>query len=183
MSKNVKQFEKVAALLVAANGAGVAVASLQAVEGIVPVRMSTYLWEVRAKLQGKIEAVKDGKTVTAYKLTNPETVQGLLDKLAASRADTVAAVKPAKVKAEKPAKVAKAPKAEKAPKAAKAPKAPAKVAEPAAAPKTARKPAGRAAHQVALGVANVQEIPLSAAAVDADFDAVGDHDLPAFLAD
>ena len=141
-------------------------------------RLSTYMWKI-GKMGGKIEAIRDGKEVTAYRLTNPEAFKDvdLTVKAAAPKA-----VKPAKAKAPKKAQ---APKKAKVAKPAKAKKAVKAVGVKAATDQTAvaaRVTAKlKARSTTAPGTAIPEVLPLGSVAVDADFDAPSPSDLPDFL--
>ena len=110
MSKSL-QYVKIFEVLQNANGP-VAVSTIKALDGIVPTRLSTYLWEIKKNTGFAVKANRDGRSVVSYELVG---------------SGTAPVAKPAKAvapKATKPAKTA-TPKA-KAPAKAKA-KAPAKV--------------------------------------------------------
>lgn len=112
MTKSVQQYAKIFEVLQAA-GAPVPVSTIKAIDGIVPTRLSTYLWEIKKNTGFAVRANRDGRTVVSYELVGSGT---------APVAKPAKAVKPAKVA--KPAKVV-APKAVKPAKAKTAPKMPA----------------------------------------------------------
>ena len=110
MSKSL-QYVKIFEVLQNAK-APVAVSTIKALDGIVPTRLSTYLWEIKKNTGFAVKANRDGRSVVSYELVG---------------SGTAPVAKPAKAvapKATKPVKTA-TPKA-KAPAKAKA-KAPAKV--------------------------------------------------------
>lgn len=96
------QYVKIFELLQNAK-APVPVSAVKAIDGIVPTRLSTYMWEIKKNTGFAVKANRDGRSVVSYELVGTGTAP---------------VAKPAKVAAPK---VAKAPKAV-APKA----KAPAK---------------------------------------------------------
>lgn len=96
MTKSVQQYTKIFDVLQNAK-APVPVSTIRAIDGIVPTRLSTYLWEIKKNTGFAVRANRDGRTVVSYELVG---------------AGTAPVAKPAKVKAVKPAKapVAKATK-------------------------------------------------------------------------
>lgn len=110
MTKSVQQYTKIFEVLQNAK-APVPVSTIKAIDGIVPTRLSTYLWEIKKNTGFAVRANRDGRTVVSYELVG---------------SGTAPVAKPAKVKAGKPAKapVVKATKPVKA-KAVKAPAVPA----------------------------------------------------------
>ena len=110
MTKSVQQYTKIFEVLQNAK-APVPVSTIKAIDGIVPTRLSTYLWEIKKNTGFAVRANRDGRTVVSYELVG---------------SGTAPVAKPAKVKAVKPAKapVVKATKPVKA-KAVKAPAVPA----------------------------------------------------------
>lgn len=110
MSKSL-QYLKVLETLKNANGP-MTVSAVKAIDGIVPTRLSTYLWEIKKHTGYAVKANRDGRTVVSYELVGSGTVP----------APKVKAVKPAKtvkpatakVAATAPAKPAKATKTTKA---------------------------------------------------------------------
>ena len=96
MAKSVQQYTKIFEVLQNAK-APVPVSTIRAIDGIVPTRLSTYLWEIKKNTGFAVRANRDGRTVVSYELVG---------------AGTAPVAKPAKVKAVKPAKapVAKATK-------------------------------------------------------------------------
>ena len=93
MSKSL-QYVKVFELLQNAKGP-VNASKVKGLSGIVPTRLSTYLWEIKKNTGFAVKSNRDGRTVVSYELVGSGT-----------------------------AAVAKTPKAPKAPKTPKAPKAP-----------------------------------------------------------
>lgn len=91
------QYVKVFETLQSAKGP-VPVSTIKALDGIVPTRLSTYLWEIKKNTGFAVKANRDGRAVVSYELVGSGTAPV--------------------AKAPK----AVAPKAVKAPKAAKAPK-------------------------------------------------------------
>lgn len=118
-------------------------------------RLSTYIWRIRKFLGADTVAVRDGKTVSGYRLVNPDKFK---DFVVPVKAPKVA--KPAKVKVAKPVR---APKVK-----------PATVTAKAASKKPAKKVNKVVEH---LG----ENMPLSMASVDGDFDAVDPMEIPNFL--
>lgn len=110
MTKSVQQYTKIFEVLQNAK-APVPVSTIKAIDGIVPTRLSTYLWEIKKNTGFAVRANRDGRTVVSYELVG---------------SGTAPVAKPAKVKAVKPSKapVVKATKPVKA-KTVKAPAAPA----------------------------------------------------------
>ena len=104
MSKSL-QYVKVFELLQNAKGP-VNASEVKGLSGIVPTRLSTYLWEIKKNTGFAVKSNRDGRTVVSYELVGSGT-----------------------------APVAKTPKAPKAPKTPKAPKAP-KTPKAPKAPKT-----------------------------------------------
>lgn len=96
MTKSVQQYTKIFEVLQNAK-APVPVSTIRAIDGIVPTRLSTYLWEIKKNTGFAVRSNRDGRTVVSYELVG---------------AGTAPVAKPAKVKAVKPAKapVAKATK-------------------------------------------------------------------------
>ena len=72
MAKSNKQFEKVFAVLLAANGSVVTKADLVTAlgESVALYRISTYVWNMRKRLGADIKVEKQGKLVTGYRLMN-----------------------------------------------------------------------------------------------------------------
>ena len=100
-----KQYTKILAVMQAANGP-VSASTIKAIDGIVPTRLSTYLWEIRRHTGCAIKANRDGRTVVSYELVGEVTLPAA--KLAKAKTTAkVAAVKPAKVT--KPAKIKQDP--------------------------------------------------------------------------
>ena len=62
-----KQYAKILAVMQAANGP-VTASEIKAIDGIVPSRLSTYLWEIRKHTGCAIKANRDGRTVVSYEL-------------------------------------------------------------------------------------------------------------------
>jgi hypothetical protein len=88
MTKSVQQYTKIFEVLQTAK-APVPVSTIRAIDGIVPTRLSTYLWEIKKNTGFAVRANRDGRTVVSYELVG---------------AGTAPVAKPAKVKAVKPAK-------------------------------------------------------------------------------
>ena len=98
------QYVKIFETLQAAKGP-VSVSTIKALDGIVPTRLSTYLWEIKKNTGFAVKANRDGRSVVSYELVGSGTAP--VAKVAKVVAPKVA--KPAKaVKATKPAKTAKA---------------------------------------------------------------------------
>lgn len=66
MAKNL-QYVKVFEALQAAKGP-VSVSAIKSLDGIVPTRLSTYLWEIKKNTGFEVKAVRDGRTVVSYEL-------------------------------------------------------------------------------------------------------------------
>lgn len=98
MSKSL-QYLKVLETLQNANGP-VTVSQIKAIDGIVPTRLSTYLWEIKKNTGFAVVSNRDGRTVVSYELAGTGNVP-------APKATKVATPKVAK------APTAKAPKAAK----------------------------------------------------------------------
>ena len=106
MTKSVQQYTKIFEVLQNAK-APVPVSTIKAIDGIVPTRLSTYLWEIKKNTGFAVRANRDGRTVVSYELVGSGTAP-------VAKPAKVMAVKPAKapvVKATKPvkAKTVKAP--------------------------------------------------------------------------
>lgn len=71
MAKNL-QYVKVFEALQAAKGP-VSVSAIKALEGIVPTRLSTYLWEIKKNTGFEVKAVRDGRAVVSYELAGSGT--------------------------------------------------------------------------------------------------------------
>jgi len=84
MSKSL-QYLKVLETLKNANGP-VTVSAVKSIDGIVPTRLSTYLWEIKKHTGYAVKANRDGRTVVSYELVGSGTVP----------TPKVKAVKPAK---------------------------------------------------------------------------------------
>lgn len=93
MTKSVQQYTKIFEVLQSAK-APVPVSTIKAIDGIVPTRLSTYLWEIKKNTGFAVRANRDGRTVVSYELVG---------------SGTAPVAKPAKVAAPKAAKPAKAP--------------------------------------------------------------------------
>ncbi len=111
MSKNL-QYVKVFELLQNAKGP-VKVSDVKALDGIVPTRLSTYLWEIKKNTGFAVKSNRDGRTVVSYELVGsgtapaPKVVQ--VSKVATTKTTTKATTKAtAKPTAAKVTKVAKA---------------------------------------------------------------------------
>lgn len=104
MSKSL-QYVKILNALQAA-GRAMTVEEVKAIEGIVPTRLSTYLWEIKKYSGYSVKSNRSGRSVVSYELVGTGSAPA-------------AVAKPAKVKATPAPKVAKAPKAPKAPKVVK----------------------------------------------------------------
>lgn len=116
MSKSL-QYVKILNALQAA-GRAMTVEEVKAIEGIVPTRLSTYLWEIKKYTGYSVKSNRSGRSVVSYELVGSGSVPAVVQ-----WAQKVVAM------ASKAPKVAKAPKAPKAPKVAKA--APVVAAAPA----------------------------------------------------
>ena len=108
MSKSL-QYVKVFELLQNAKGP-VNASEVKGLSGIVPTRLSTYLWEIKKNTGFAVKSNRDGRTVVSYELVGSGTAP--------------VAKTPKAPKAPKTPKAPKAPKTPKAPKAPKTPKAP-----------------------------------------------------------
>jgi hypothetical protein len=71
MSKSL-QYVKVFEALQAANGP-VTVSQVKAIPGIIPTRLSTYLWEIKKNTGFAVKANRDGRTVVSYELVGSGT--------------------------------------------------------------------------------------------------------------
>ncbi len=106
MSKNL-QYVKVFELLQNAKGP-VKVSDVKALDGIVPTRLSTYLWEIKKNTGFAVKSNRDGRTVVSYELVGsgtapaPKVVQ--VTKVAATKTTTKATAKPTAAKVTKVAK-------------------------------------------------------------------------------
>lgn len=110
MSKNL-QYVRVLELLQSAKGP-VKVSDVKALDGIVPTRLSTYLWEIKKNTGFAVKSNRDGRAVVSYELVgsgivpSPKVVQ--VSKVATAKtttkATTKATTKPAPAKVTKVAK-------------------------------------------------------------------------------
>lgn len=110
MSKNL-QYVRVLELLKSAKGP-VKVSDVKALDGIVPTRLSTYLWEIKKNTGFAVKSNRDGRAVVSYELVgsgivpSPKVVQ--VSKVATAKtttkATTKATAKPAPAKVTKVAK-------------------------------------------------------------------------------
>ena len=110
MSKNL-QYVRVLELLQSAKGP-VMVSDVKALDGIVPTRLSTYLWEIKKNTGFAVKSNRDGRAVVSYELVgsgivpSPKVVQ--VSKVATAKtttkATTKATAKPAPAKVTKVAK-------------------------------------------------------------------------------
>jgi hypothetical protein len=110
MSKNL-QYVRVLELLQSAKGP-VKVSDVKALDGIVPTRLSTYLWEIKKNTGFAVKSNRDGRAVVSYELVgsgivpSPKVVQ--VSKVATTKttakATTKATAKPAPAKVTKVAK-------------------------------------------------------------------------------
>ena len=110
MSKNL-QYVRVLELLQSAKGP-VKVSDVKALDGIVPTRLSTYLWEIKKNTGFAVKSNRDGRAVVSYELVgsgivpSPKGVQ--VSKVATAKsttkATTKATAKPAPAKVTKVAK-------------------------------------------------------------------------------
>lgn len=66
------QYTKVLDALLNANGP-VPVSTIKAIDGIVPTRLSTYLWEIKRNTPYAVRPIRDGKTVVSYELIGGST--------------------------------------------------------------------------------------------------------------
>lgn len=114
MSKSLQYVKILNALHTA--GRAMTVEEVKAIEGIVPTRLSTYLWEIKKYSGYSVKSNRNGRTVVSYELVGAGTIPTPVSK-------------PVKVKATPAPKAVKAPKAPKAPKVVKA--APVVAAAPA----------------------------------------------------
>lgn len=72
MSKSL-QYVKVFEALQAAKGP-VTVSQVKAIPGIVPTRLSTYLWEIKKNTGFAVKSNRDGRTVVSYELVGSGSV-------------------------------------------------------------------------------------------------------------
>ena len=110
MSKNLQNV-RVLELLQSAKGP-VKVSDVKALDGIVPTRLSTYLWEIKKNTGFAVKSNRDGRAVVSYELVgsgivpSPKVVQ--VSKVATAKtttkATTKATAKPAPAKVTKVAK-------------------------------------------------------------------------------
>jgi hypothetical protein len=110
MSKNL-QYVSVLELLQSAKGP-VKVSDVKTLDGIVPTRLSTYLWEIKKNTGFAVKSNRDGRAVVSYELVgsgivpSPKVVQ--VSKVATTKttakATTKATAKPAPAKVTKVAK-------------------------------------------------------------------------------
>ena len=98
MSKSLQYVKILNALQTA--GRAMTVEEVKAIEGIVPTRLSTYLWEIKKYSGYSVKSNRSGRSVVSYELVGTGSAPA-------------AVAKPAKVKATPAPKVAKAPKAPK----------------------------------------------------------------------
>lgn len=98
MSKSLQYVKILNALQTA--GRAMTVEEVKAIEGIVPTRLSTYLWEIKKYSGYSVKSIRNGRAVVSYELVGTGSAPA-------------AVAKPAKVKATPAPKVAKAPKAPK----------------------------------------------------------------------
>ncbi len=108
MAKNL-QYVKVFEALQAAKGP-VSVSAIKALDGIVPTRLSTYLWEIKKNTGFEVKAVRDGRAVVSYELAGAGTApvaKATAPKVAKAKVvKTAVAPKVAKAKAVKAVKAA-----------------------------------------------------------------------------
>jgi hypothetical protein len=71
MAKNL-QYVKVFETLQNAKGP-VSVSTIKALSGIVPTRLSTYLWEIKKNTGFEVKAIRDGRAVVSYELVGSGT--------------------------------------------------------------------------------------------------------------
>jgi len=102
MSKSL-QYVKIFETLQAANGP-VTVSAIKAIPGIVPTRLSTYLWEIKKNTGFTVTANRDGRTVVSYELAGTGTAPAPKVAKVKPQKQVATVTKPAK---EKPAKKAK----------------------------------------------------------------------------
>lgn len=103
MSKSLQYVKILNALHTA--GRAMTVEEVKAIEGIVPTRLSTYLWEIKKYSGYSVKSNRSGRSVVSYELVGTGSAPA-------------AVAKPAKVKATPAPKAVKAPKAPKVAKAA-----------------------------------------------------------------
>ena len=95
MSKNL-QYVRVLELLQSAKGP-VKVSDVKALDGIVPTRLSTYLWEIKKNTGFAVKSNRDGRAVVSYELVgsgivpSPKVVQ--VSKVATAKTTTKATTK------------------------------------------------------------------------------------------
>ena len=107
MTKSVQQYTKIFEVLQNAK-APVPVSTIKAIDGIVPTRLSTYLWEIKKNTGFAVRANRDGRAVVSYELVGSGTAPVAKPaKVAAPKA--VKPVKAPAVEATKPVKAVKAP--------------------------------------------------------------------------
>lgn len=111
MAKSTKYFDLFSALR-AGGDKGVSPEALQKATGFTSGALAVYIHALRTKFGAQIESVRNGRTVTAYRLTNADSVTIT----AARKKRTVTAkAKPAKAKAKAKVAVARVVKTAKAP--------------------------------------------------------------------
>lgn len=107
------QYVKVFETLQNAKGP-VSVSTIKGLSGIVPTRLSTYLWEIKKNTGFEVKAVRDGRAVVSYELVGSGTAP-----VAKATAPKVAKAKVVKTAAAPKATKATAPKVAKASKTVK----------------------------------------------------------------
>jgi len=101
MTKSVQQYTKIFEVLQTAK-APVPVSTIRAIDGIVPTRLSTYLWEIKKNTGFAVRANRDGRTVVSYELVGAGTAPVAKPaKVKAVKAPVVKAAKPVVAKAKK----------------------------------------------------------------------------------
>jgi len=101
MTKSVQQYTKIFEVLQNAK-APVPVSTIRAIDGIVPTRLSTYLWEIKKNTGFAVRANRDGRTVVSYELVGAGTAPVAKPaKVKAVKAPVVKAAKPVVAKAKK----------------------------------------------------------------------------------
>ena len=98
MSKSTKYFELYSALR-AGGDKGVSPAALQKATGFNQGALAVYIHALRHQFGAVIESVRNGRTVTAYRLTNAEALATVILPTRKPRTVKAKAAKPAKAKA------------------------------------------------------------------------------------
>lgn len=95
MTKSVQQYVKIFEMLQNAK-TPVPVSKIKAIDGIVPTRLSTYMWEIKKNTGFAVKPNRDGRTVVSYELVGSGTAP--VAKTVAPKVAKVATPKPVKAK-------------------------------------------------------------------------------------